>query len=213
MCSENGITGYPTILAYIPQKESSVEFKGKRDKRAIETWALDLIPNKVTSIIKERNLNNFFHLCDKEGNSNNKVLWKLCIILFTDKIETSPLYKSLALGYDGKIAFGEIRQNQELNKNFNVTEMPTLMAICNGNVKTKEIYRGKMQGEKIRSFLDGFRGGKKCNKALIMDENTNLNKLSSGELKEFLRDQKIFCEGCFEKADYIRKVKEIIAIS
>ena len=34
--------------------------------------------------------------------------WGGCVLLFSDKKQTSPLYKSLAAQYAGKLAFGEV---------------------------------------------------------------------------------------------------------
>ena len=35
--------------------------------------------------------------------------WGGCMLLFSDKKQTSPLYRSLAAQYAGKLAFGEVR--------------------------------------------------------------------------------------------------------
>ena len=34
--------------------------------------------------------------------------WGGCVLLFSDKKQTSPLYRSLAAQYAGKLAFGEV---------------------------------------------------------------------------------------------------------
>lgn len=40
--------------------------------------------------------------------------WGGCVLLFSDKKQTSPLYKSLASQYAGKLAFGEVRPSTHL---------------------------------------------------------------------------------------------------
>ena len=47
--------------------------------------------------------------------------WGVCILLLTAKANTSPMYKSLAAQFDGKLAFGEARSsNQEIASVFGV---------------------------------------------------------------------------------------------
>lgn len=40
--------------------------------------------------------------------------WGGCVLLFSDKKQTSPLFKSLASQYAGKLAFGEVRFSSHL---------------------------------------------------------------------------------------------------
>ena len=40
--------------------------------------------------------------------------WGGCVLLFSDKKQTSPLYKSLAAQYAGKLAFGEVCPSSHL---------------------------------------------------------------------------------------------------
>ena len=58
----------------------------------------------------------------KGGGGKEAAAWGACVLLFTDKKDTSPLYKSLAGQYAGKVAFGEVRgANKELSDQFAVT--------------------------------------------------------------------------------------------
>ena len=42
-------------------------------------------------------------------NVGSGAAWGGCVLLFSDKKQTSPLYKSLAAQHAGKLAFGEVR--------------------------------------------------------------------------------------------------------
>ena len=47
----------------------------------------------------------------KKG-AKSGVAWGGCVLLFSDKKQTSPLYRSLAAQYAGKLAFGEVCHTQ-----------------------------------------------------------------------------------------------------
>jgi hypothetical protein len=65
------------------------------------------------------------------------------------------MYKALANQFAGKAAFGEVRSsNAELSKLLGVSEYPTLLAICNGDVAASEKYGGKMKSEAIAAFVN-----------------------------------------------------------
>lgn len=62
----------------------------------------------------------------KDDESKNKIL------LFTDKKNTSPLYKSISKTYKDRMSFGEVRKAEEesgLFAKFNIKDTPTLMAL------------------------------------------------------------------------------------
>ncbi len=59
-------------------------------------------------------------ICCVQG-SKAAAAWGVCILLLTAKANTSPMYKSLAAQFEGKLAFGEARSsNQEIASAFGV---------------------------------------------------------------------------------------------
>lgn len=133
------------------------------------------------------------------------------MILFTDKISTPPIYKSLSSTFKDKIAFGEIRDgNVGVASQFNITKYPTILAICNGDVDAQITYDGPLKPAKIRRFLDEFAGGKKCARAIKLDASTDFSKLSVAQMRAFLSDQGETCRGCAEKHEFVEKVKSLI---
>ena len=49
--------------------------------------------------------------CSGGGGSKDRgrAAWSLCLLLFSAKTATSPMYSALANQFDGKVAFGEVR--------------------------------------------------------------------------------------------------------
>lgn len=64
-----------------------------------------------------------------------------------------------------------------------------------------------MKGEAIRNFLDKFAGGRRCLAAVKLSEDTDFGALRTGQLKELLRERGVSCRDCFEKGDFVAKLK------
>jgi len=205
LCERHSISSYPAIKAFISNQDGvGVTYRGERSSRSLQQWAISLIPNRITTIETQTDLDQFLGTC-----KSKEAAWRVCVLLFTYKTSTSPLYKSLSFMYEGRIAFGEIRGSHPiLEKKFNVTSHPTLLSVCNGNLKTVEFFKKQMQPNRIRTFLGLFSSGRRCNRAITIESESDIRSLSASQLKEVLREHGIQCDGCFEKSDYERKAKE-----
>ena len=74
---------------------------------------------QVTVLSSGEKLEAFLERCgggDGKAKKSAKsgAAWGGCVLLFSDKKQTSPLYKSLAAQYAGKLAFGEVRITTQL---------------------------------------------------------------------------------------------------
>ena len=85
------------------------------------------------------------------------------------------------------------------------------MAVCNGDLGTKEHYRGELKGEPLRAFLQSFAGSQRCASMVKLDASTDFSKLKTGQLKQLLKDRGVTCLECIEKNDYVSRLKELIA--
>jgi len=215
LCQGQKIKGYPTIRAFKAGKW--IEYKGDRSAGSIKDWALALLPTDVIKIVsKAPQLEEFLNLSGGGGGAvkgANSARWGAGVILFTSKSETSALYKSLAMRYKGKLAFGEVRSsNAELSKRFGVTSYPTLIAVCGGDEKAVVMYTDEMKNSKLTKFFNSFYGGKKCAEAIKLDANTDFSKMRVSQLKQLLQAKGVACENCLEKGDYVKKLQEIVAV-
>ena len=212
LCQAQGIRGYPTIKAFKGGKW--IEYsQGGRGAGELRDWGLGLLPkDAVLAVGKQAQLDAFLQASGGKGNRAAK--WGAGVLLFTNKGETSPLYKSLALRYNGKIAFGEVRNsNTEISQKFGVTKYPTLLAVCGGDGSATVAYAEEMKNSKLTKFLNSFYGGKKCAESIVVDKNTDFSKMKVGQLKQMLTAKGVVCKDCLEKDDFIKKLKEVVAES
>lgn len=216
LCQGQRIKGYPTIRAF--KAGRWIEYKGDRSAGAIKDWALALLPTDVIrTVSKAAHLEEFLKISGGGGGGAAKgassARWGAGMLLFTSKAETSALYKSLAMRYKGKLAFGEVRSaHAELSKRFGVTTYPTLLAVCGGDEKATVVYTDEMKNSKLTKFLNSFYGGKKCAEAIKLDATTDFSKLRVGQLKQLLQAKGVACDNCLEKGDYVKKLQEVVAV-
>eukprot|EP00210_Caulerpa_lentillifera_P003054 g2916.t1 len=211
LCEIHGVTGYPTIKAFVSTNvKSEKDFHGERSVKALEKWAISLIPHNVANVSNKRKMEEVLKRC-MAGRGQDKASWKVCVFLFTEKKETSALYKSLSFMYKDRIAFAEVTGKSSIfDSQFNVTSRPSMFAVCNGELRTIELFQKKMNPDRIRTFLNTFAGGRKCNKAIIINSEQDVDLLTAAQLREILREKGVDCEGCVEKSDYVKRVKEVI---
>ena len=85
------------------------------------------------------------------------------VLLFTDKSNTSPLYKGISARFKGKLSFGEVRKSEAkgLSDKFTVSSYPTLMIFKAGESDpTNAIaYEGEMNPKGLDKFLSGVASG------------------------------------------------------
>lgn len=141
----------------------------------------------------------------------SKSKWGAAVLLFTEKMETSALYKSLALRYAGKLVLGEVRgRNKELAARFNVTSLPTVLAICGGDESLTVVYDGSFRNTQLTKWLNGFYGRKRCTEAIKLDGSADLSKLKVSQLKQILQAKGLTCKDCVEKADFVRQLQQVL---
>eukprot|EP00894_Picocystis_sp_ML_P001564 jgi/Pico_ML_1/52081/g2845.t1 len=148
-------------------------------------------------------------------------LSKACVVLLTDKYETSAMYKSIAYQFRNSIAFGEVRgSNVNLASRFGVKKYPLLVVICNGDEQTVTEFAGEYTSENIAQFLKRYEDSSLCKVAakkkkprgVSITASTDLKSLRISELKGFLDSKGSTCDGCLEKADYIEKVQSLLGL-
>lgn len=82
------------------------------------------------------------------------------MLLFSNKTQTSPLFKSLALSLKGKLGFGEVRHTEKkLVKSFAIDTFPTLLILRPG--EETELYSGDMKPASLTKFLSALASGSK----------------------------------------------------
>jgi protein disulfide-isomerase A6 len=212
LCQEHGVQGVPAIKALAPGDKTWTDYNGQRTAGDISAWATALIPNKVDSLRNKSQLQDFLKRCSggSKLKSKQNAAWGLCVVLVTDKPGTPSLWKALSAVYAGKVAFGLVRSKdaEVVDAVGPNPQVPTVVAICNGDLESREALKGKLKSEPLQQQLGSYALGKKCNSKIRVDATTDLKKLSVSQLKAVLQAKGIACTGCFEKSDFIKALQE-----
>ena len=208
ICESVGVGSYPTIKSFKNGKWN--DYTGDRSAASLKDWALDLLPEEEVVVInREQQLG-------KLQTDIAKSRWNLGIVLLTQKAETPPLWKSLALRYKGRIPFGIVRKadsNSEMKKRFNVSTTPTVLAVCGADEVAYVPFDGELKNSKLTRFLNSFYGGTKCIEAtLSSQEEVDFNKLKVGQMKQILTAKGAQCKDCIEKSDFVKRVREVLGL-
>lgn len=149
LCGQQGVQGFPTLKIFKPTKKAGKpgveEYRGGRTAKDIVDAVIERIPNHVA------------RLDDKkfDGWLNNKND-TLKAVLFTDKGTISPLIKSVAIDFLGKITIGQIKSSEkEAAKSFGINKYPTLVLLPGGDHEGF-VYEGLLKKEPITKFLSAF---------------------------------------------------------
>ncbi len=144
--------------------------------------------------------------------------WGVCALLISEKDSVPALYKALSSVYKGNIALGMVGASSAMVADVQKGMSPdmaqqiegkgsVLLTLCNGDLSTAEVYSGKLKSDPLQTYLNGFKGGKKCSAKVRVDASTDLRKFSVSQLKAILQDRGLSCVGCTEKSDYVDTLK------
>jgi hypothetical protein len=258
-CAKFGVKGYPTIKAFVGGGSSParvVDFGGgERTARAIRDWGISLVENadqgkegnsaSVASVTGEKALAaNLLSRCGGGSGSGKKgaktknakgVSWDVCVLLLSEKPEPPTLLRTLALQFDGRVAFGFAGKGaRDLVKKFNLqspasdaktdpsssspssssaapsSPLPAVVAFCNGDPDPAAVFTGRMKPDAIESWVYGFAGGRKCASLVKVDAGTDLSRLRVPQLKAALAARGGRCAECVEKGDYVKALRDLI---
>jgi len=151
LASAYGIKGFPTIKLFPSQLTKTPDgkgfhkvpedYEGPRTAAAMANFAVGKLPNFVSKITS-KSIDSFL--------STPENLAK--VILFTNKKETSNLYKALAVDFHHQLVLGEVKDSEkEIVDNFGVTKFPTLIVQTVSGEKIP--FTGELKHDVLYSFL------------------------------------------------------------
>jgi len=151
LCGQFGVRGFPTLKlfpvekTYNPYTKKSgklpSDYNGPRSAKGMVDTVLSQLPNYV-HVVKGENATDFLE--DEYPKA----------LLFSDKEGTSPLFRSLAIQYKGRMRFGQaLATEKELADKFGVESSPKLVVIPGKDVSKAMKHEGKIKKEEIQSFL------------------------------------------------------------
>ncbi len=214
VCATLGIQGYPTIKAF--KGGQWLDYNGERSASAIRDWALASLPMDHVRVLRDDEaLQGFL----KASQTTSVARWSVGVVLLTDKSTTSALYKSLAMRYKGRIAFGEVRRKSStVVSQFGEAGAEggsRLVAICGGDVRFTVPFEGEMKNSDLVKWLNGFYSSDRCMDTMgggdALDRAT-VEKMKVGVLKQLLRSKNAECEDCIERKDFVARVIEVLGL-
>ena len=178
ICDEFDVAQTPTIVYFSENENEHSRYKGKIEYTSLFNYATNRMSYYVNEITKDK-LNNFF----------SKKKDKYHVILFTSKNTTPSMYKALSKYFINKLIFGEVKQTEkDLIELYNVKSFPSLIVVLDEEKNKKNVYKGKITYENIKSYLSKYANKKKdvqTDKVKEMTYNiyNNLGVCSSSDLK------------------------------
>lgn len=171
ICTKYDVKGFPTIKLFPATKRRIPrEYVGERRGKAIMDFALDALPSEVVRKVDAADLSSFL---DKESSANAK------LVLVTPIGKTSPMYRSLALDYYGRIPFAFVYAGKDgvvetvqkvLDPELTKDKLPGLYFVSTQNSKHAVKYRGSMRYRYIKLWIDEQLGGADAQAARLQRE-------------------------------------------
>eukprot|EP00878_Enallax_costatus_P019611 GHUV01020694.1.p1 GENE.GHUV01020694.1~~GHUV01020694.1.p1 ORF type:complete len:238 (+),score=63.51 GHUV01020694.1:1077-1790(+) len=217
-----GVRGYPTIMALSPYSSSWQEYQGDRSASAISSWATGLVGNAAFTLQREHELQSLLQQCGGSTSTSSKkssskgsgASWGLCLMLVSEKSTIPSLWKALSVAYRGKVAFGFVSSGsaqvlKQLGPAGDLgSDKSRVISICNGNVRTAEVYKDTLKSEPLQRHISSYAAGKKCASQVVLDTTTDLASLKVPQLKALVQAKGVECAGCFEKGEYVAALKK-----
>ncbi|KAF9963191.1 protein disulfide isomerase (PDI) protein [Mortierella alpina] len=135
LCSQYGIQGFPTIKVFPPSKSGKKgvkypqDYQGERTAAAIAKHVVKMLPNDIQLVSSNPSSEKITNIDEFAANESTPRA-----LLFTDKTESSAMYKGLATGLKGRMSVGEMRKpSEEVKKKYNITKLPSLVTFPKGS--------------------------------------------------------------------------------
>lgn len=217
LCAQQGVRDYPSLFIVVDGQVT--KFDGRADVPGLHDFVMANLPTDQLANLRRRDQADAFLASECKGGSE----WGTCGMLFTDKYDTSAALKALSFRYRARVAFGEVRgKNDALANSFQISTYPTLVFFCNGDSNVSFAYEGELKAEALDTFVKGLRDGRQCKeafkskaesreKAAMLRPTDDFSKLRVRELRELLMAYGEVCEGCVEKIDFERKLREAVS--
>lgn len=152
LCGEYDVKGVPTIRTFAATKRGKREtpgfYEGAREMRPIISYATAMLPQENVHAVSDATHDRFLRIRPTKAHA----------LLFTSKTETAAMYKALALEYDKKLLFGEVRRTKlsaAVVSRYKVDTFPTLLVVPAGGGPASK-HTGRLSHISLSFFLDKF---------------------------------------------------------
>ncbi|WFC98308.1 protein disulfide-isomerase [Malassezia yamatoensis] len=161
ICAKYNVKGFPTLKLFpATKKRIPRDYNGDRSAQAITDYVVSALPAESVQRLEPSKLQNFL---DKNTDSPK-------VLLVSPKSKSSPMYRSLALDFRGRVPFGYLYAvkdeafgavNEVLNVKLDLQHVPALYMAKGPRSDLKlHKYRGSMKYKLIKRWLDEVLDGK-----------------------------------------------------
>ncbi|KRX06280.1 Thioredoxin-like fold [Pseudocohnilembus persalinus] len=185
MCNPTHISQLPIILLFEPasttyrsaQNMQQHPYQGAFSQRDLSKFLRKHMPVYRDQIKSQKDFDNFMDIQEFETK----------VILFTNKENTSPLYKAITSTFRDRILFGEVHESSsDLISQFNINEFPTLYYFTkqqDGTYKPN-LYEGRLKYKQIQEFLQEYASENRITKRTKKSQQNSNQKQSKNDKKE-----------------------------
>ncbi|CAG8493129.1 104_t:CDS:2 [Scutellospora calospora] len=164
ICSTYDVKGFPTIKLFPSQgiedkdnigkvSKKPKDYNGARTAQAIVDYAISEIPSFVNSISSDISKKKSLTLDEFFAKSNDTISK---VILFTNKDQTTPLYKALSCEFHNRLILGEVKEKESaIVEKFGINKFPKLFIIPKDSKDIIE-FTDKFSYDTIFKFLDKY---------------------------------------------------------
>ncbi|WFD42390.1 protein disulfide-isomerase [Malassezia psittaci] len=161
ICAKYNVKGFPTLKLFpATKKRIPRDYNGERSAQAITDYVVSALPAESVQRLEPSKLQKFF---DKDTESPK-------VLLVSPKSKSSPMYRSLALDFRGRVPFGYLYAikdevfnavNEVLGVKLDLQHVPALYMVKGPRSDLKlHKYRGSMKYKHIKRWLDEVVDGK-----------------------------------------------------
>eukprot|EP01088_Endostelium_zonatum_P015808 TRINITY_DN4024_c0_g1_i1.p1 TRINITY_DN4024_c0_g1~~TRINITY_DN4024_c0_g1_i1.p1 ORF type:complete len:437 (-),score=126.53 TRINITY_DN4024_c0_g1_i1:26-1336(-) len=157
-----GIKGFPTIKVFGAELEpdtkkkgafikTPTDYNGPRTAKGIVDYALSLLHARYIQKVTSSNVESILDF----NNTKLSPPGAPRVLLFTNKKESSNLYKSLSMEYKGRAVFGEVRDKEKaLLETYSITTFPQVL-ILTGNQPEPIRFDKSINYDNLHAFIEG----------------------------------------------------------
>jgi len=146
LCERQRISQTPTLKLLSPASVEEITQRQHMSEAELTKAALDKLSSRVVDVRRPGHVGAFYKLCKQRAKGG-------CALLFTNKYETTSLYKRLSTVFHGKVLLGEVRgANKELGQQFSIKQYPTLLYMRDKHATPTQYY-GPPTISRITEFL------------------------------------------------------------
>ncbi|KAJ1968497.1 hypothetical protein IWQ62_001207 [Dispira parvispora] len=166
LCAGYDVKGYPTVKLFPSKKNSKTKKKvptdyvGERKRQPMREYALTYVPNMVVAVKAGTKASGDKSVIPKSATLEDFIAHEAHtakVLLFTDKLAVTPLYKGLGIKLHRRMLLGWVPKGEKsIQEQFNIKSFPSLLVFPKGLVDDYQVYDGPVTFDALVEYLKPF---------------------------------------------------------